>query len=140
MVDEQNTNKKMLSMLLFSGPYGSLDAEYMCRIGERALDMGYGVHIFLYGEGVHAQLTNQAPKVFFNIGEALERLVSKGAVIKSCVRCSQARGYLDRYSKFDESSDRYPSSKSIDAVKIYSLYGFIDMIKTGNKLITFGSS
>ena len=138
MVDAVKEEKKTLSMMLFSGPYGSQNADHMCRIAEKALDKGYGVQIFLYGDGVNAQLTNQAPKVFFNVGEALERLVEKGAIIKSCVRCSQARGYVD--GEFDESLDRYPSSKAISAVKIYSLYGFIDMIKKGDKLLTFGSS
>ena len=125
-------------MMLFTGPYGHQDADHMCRIAEKALDKGYNVEIFLYGDGVHAQLKDQAPKMFFNVGEALNRLAKKGAVIKSCVRCSMARGYVD--NEFDESQDRYPSSKSSDAVKIYSLYGFINMIKNADKLLTFGSS
>ena len=110
----------------------------MCRIALAALDKGYRVEIFLYGDGVHAQLAGQDPQCFYNVGEALERIVEKGGVIKSCVRCSQARGYVD--GEYDESQDRYTSSKSLDAVKIYSLYGFIDMIKHADKLITFGSS
>ena len=138
MVEEPASEKKTLAMMLFSGPYGHKDADHMCHIAECALDKGYGVEIFLYGEGVHAQLKDQAPKLFFNVGNALERLVQKGAVIKSCVRCSKARGYID--GEFDDAQDRYPSSKSIDAVKIYSLYGFIDMLKKGDKLLTFGSS
>ena len=138
MVGKVDQNRKTLSIMLFSGPYGSQDADHMCRIAERAIDKGYAVQIFLYGEGVHAQLKGQAPKMFFNVGEALERLVEKGAVIKSCVRCSQARGYVD--GEFDEAQDRYPSTKAIDAVKIYSLYGFINMIKQGDKIITLGSA
>ena len=110
----------------------------MCRIAEKAVELGYGVKIFLYGDGVHAQMKGQAPKVFYNVGEALEKLVQKGAVIKSCVRCSTARGYVD--SEFDEEQDRYPSEKSLDEIKIYSLYGYIDMIKTGDKLLTFGGA
>lgn len=130
--------KKTLGMMLFSGPYGSQDADHMCRIAERALDMGYNVEIFLYGDGVHAQMRGQAPKVFYNVGEALERLRGRGAVIKSCVRCSQARGYVE--GEFDEAEDRYPSSKSIDAVQIYSLYGFIDILKRADRLLTLGSA
>lgn len=110
----------------------------MCRIADNALDKGYGVNIFLYGDGVHAQMAGQAPKVFFNVGEALTKLANKGAVIKSCVRCSQARGYIE--GEFDDEQDRYPSPKSLDAVKIYSMYGFIDMIKQSDKLITFGGT
>jgi len=138
MVDEAGANKKILAMMLFSGPYGSQEADHMCRIADKALDKGYGVQIFLYGDGVHAQMEGQAPKVFFNVGEAFTKLVEKGAVIKSCVRCSQARGYID--GEFDEEQDRYPSSRSLDAVKIYSMYGFIDMIKKGDRVITFGGS
>jgi tRNA 2-thiouridine synthesizing protein D len=138
MVVDQNSEKKILGMMLFTGPYGSQEADHMCRIADNALDKGYGVHIFLYGDGVHAQMSGQAPKVFFNVGEALTKLAEKGAIIKSCVRCSQARGYIEE--EFDEEEDRYPSSKSIDAVKIYSMYGFIDIIKNCDKLITFGGT
>jgi tRNA 2-thiouridine synthesizing protein D len=136
--DEASAKKKTLSMMLFTGPYGSQNADHMCRIAEKALDMGYGVQIFLYGDGVHAQMKGQAPKMFYNVGEALKKIVQKGAIVKSCVRCSTARGYVD--SEFDEEQDRYPSPKAIDEVKIYSLYGYIDMIKTGDKLLTFGGA
>ncbi|RZN45009.1 sulfur reduction protein DsrE [archaeon] len=134
MVKEQ----KALACMLFSGPYGSQDADIMARIAERALDMGYGVKIFLYGDGVHAQMSGQRPKAFFNVGDALERIAKKGGNIKSCVRCSEARGYLD--GGYDDDNERYISSKSLDAVRIYSLYGFIDMIKDAHTILTFGST
>jgi tRNA 2-thiouridine synthesizing protein D len=137
MVNDNRSEKKVLSIMLFSSPYGSQDAVHMCRIAETALDKGYGVNIFLYGDGVHGQLKGQSPKAFFNVGEALNRIVEKGGIIKSCVRCSKARGYVD--GEFDDDQDRYPSSKSFDFVKIYSLYGFIDMIKNGDKILTLGS-
>jgi tRNA 2-thiouridine synthesizing protein D len=123
--------------MLFSGPYGSQDADHMVRIAEAALDQGHNVRIFLYGEGVHAQLANQAPKAFFNVGEGITRLKEKGADIVSCVRCSQARGYVD--GEFEEGADRYPSDKASDAVRIFSLYGFMDIINDADRLITFGS-
>jgi len=129
--------KKKLAMMLFSGPYGSQDADHMCRVGKAALEEGYDVNIFLYGEGVHAQMDNQAPKVFYNVGKSLVEMVEQGATIMSCVRCSQARGYVD--GEFEEGEDRYPSDKSMDIVRIYSLYGFIDMLKTADKVISFGS-
>jgi tRNA 2-thiouridine synthesizing protein D len=123
--------------MLFSGPYGSQDADHMCRIAEAAMDQGYDVDIFLYGEGVHAQMSKQAPRAFFNVGAALDRLAERGARIMSCVRCSQARGYVD--GRFEEGQDRYPSDRSLDSVRIYSLYGFIDMLKGADKVLTFGS-
>lgn len=129
--------KKTLAMMLFTGPYGSQDADHCCRVGLAALEAGYDVNLFLYGEGVHAQMSDQAPRVFYNVGKAIEEMVEKGAKVMSCVRCSQARGYVD--GDFEEGQDRYPSDKAIDAVRIYSLYGFIDMLKTADKVITFGS-
>jgi sulfur relay (sulfurtransferase) complex TusBCD TusD component (DsrE family) len=83
-------------------------------------------------------MKGQNPKTFFNVAEALTKMVAKGAVIKSCQRCSGARGYIE--GEFDEKLDRYPSSKAIEAVKIYSLYGFVDMIDRADRLITFGSA
>jgi tRNA 2-thiouridine synthesizing protein D len=138
VVDEEDQKQKVLSIMLFSSPYGSQDADHLCRIAEKALDKGYGIEIFLYGDGVHAQLEGQAPKMFLNIGEKITALKERGAVIKSCVRCSQARGYVE--GEFDDDRDMYPSSKTIDGIKIYSLYGFINMIKNADKLITLGSS
>jgi tRNA 2-thiouridine synthesizing protein D len=138
LVEAKNEEKKVLSMMLFTSPYGNQDADHMCRIAEKAIDKGYGVQIFLYGDGVHAQMKGQAPKMFYNIGEALDRIAKKGGIIKSCVRCSTARGYVD--SEFDESSDRYPSDKALENIKIYSLYGFISMIKEGDKLLTLGGA
>jgi tRNA 2-thiouridine synthesizing protein D len=135
MVDEK---RKMPTLMLFSGPYGSQYADHMYRIAKKALDKGYRVEIFLYGDGVHSQLKGQNPKMFFNIGEALIELTAKGAIIKSCQRCSGARGYIE--GEFDEKLDRYPSSKAIDAVKIYSLYGFVDMIDRTDRQLTFGSA
>jgi tRNA 2-thiouridine synthesizing protein D len=126
-----------LTLMLFSGPYGSQYADHMCLIADKALEKGYPVDIFLYSEGVHSHLKGQNPEKFFNVGEALTRLNNKGAVIKSCQRCSGARGYIE--GEFDEKEDKYPSSKIVNGVKIYSLYGFIDMIESSDQLLTFGS-
>jgi hypothetical protein len=41
---------------------------------------------------------------------------------------------------FDEVEDRFPSGKSLEAVKIYSLYGFIAMLGRADRVLTFGSS
>ena len=136
MVNEESAAPKILVLMLFAGPYSSQHAEHMCHIAEKALDKGYGVKIFLYGDGVHAQMKGQAPKVFFNVGDALTKLHEKGADIKSNARCSGARGYIE--GEFNEKEGRFPSSKALDAVKIYSLYGFVEMLSKADKLITFG--
>ena len=128
--------QKVLSIMLFSGPYGSQYADHMVRIAKKAKEKGYGVRIFLYGEGVHAQLEGQSPKAFLNIADQLKELKTGGADIISCVRCSQARGYVK--GDFNEGANRYPSEKAMDAVRIFSLYGFIDQAKTADKVLSFG--
>lgn len=124
--------------MLFSGPYGSQSADFACKIAAKALDKGHRVNIFLYGEGVHAQMKGQAPKVFFNVAKALQAIATRGAIIKACSRCSQARGYID--GAYDESQDRYISTKALDEVKIHSLYGFIDMLYSTDRLLVFGGA
>ena len=127
---------KTVSFMLLSGPYGSQMADHCIRIAQRALDNGYNVKIFLYGEGVHAQMSGQLPKAFLNIGESLKQLSQKGAEIISCSRCSQARGYIK--GEFSEKDNRYPSEKALDEVRILSLYGYIDQVKASDKVLCFG--
>lgn len=126
---------KTLTILLFKGPYASQQAEYACRIAEKAVELGYNVNLFLYGDGVHAAMKGQAPKAFLNIGEYLTKLAKKGVLIKSCERCSRARGYVE--GEFDAEKDSYASSKVIDGVKIYGLYGFIEMLSKSDKVLNF---
>ncbi len=124
--------------MLFSSPYCSQDADHMCRIAQRAVDKGHGVNIFLYGDGVHAQMNGQDPKAFFNVGKALQELASKGVDIKSCQRCSKARGYVD--GDYDGENEEYVSSKSLDEVKIFALQGLAEMIDAGDRVMVFGSA
>jgi tRNA 2-thiouridine synthesizing protein D len=128
---------KTLTIMLFSGPYSSQYADYACKISEVALDKGYKVNLFLYGDGVHAGMKGQGPKAFLNIGDSLRKIAEKGAEIKSCVRCSTARGYVD--GEYLEEEDRYTSSKYLDEIKLSGLYNFIDFIKGSDKIITLGS-
>ncbi|MEM2873698.1 MAG: DsrE family protein [Nitrososphaerales archaeon] len=134
----EGIRNKTLALMLFSSPYRSQYADHLCRIAEKAMEKGYNVEIFLYGDGVHAQMNNQTPKTFFNVGESLKRLAEKGALIKSCLICSQARGYIE--GDFDEKLGKYPSSKALNTVEFCTIYGFVDMILKADKLLTFGSS
>ncbi|MDD1768346.1 MAG: DsrE family protein, partial [Methanomassiliicoccales archaeon] len=91
MVDE---TRKTVAMMLFSAPFSSQYADHMCRLAEKTLERGYNVEIFLYGDSVHAQMSDQRPKTFFPVGDAIKRLIEKGAAVYSCEICSIARGYI----------------------------------------------
>lgn len=127
--------RKTLTILLLKGPYASQQAEYACKVAEKAIDLGYNVNMFLYADGVHAAMKGQAPKVFLNIGEYLTKLAKKGVSIKSCERCSRARGYVE--GEFDVEKECYPSSKIVDGIKIYGLYSFIEFLSKSDKILSF---
>jgi sulfur relay (sulfurtransferase) complex TusBCD TusD component (DsrE family) len=129
--------KPTLALVLFSAPYGNQYADHMCHIAERAIEKGYSVEIFLYGDAIHSHLIEQKPKNFFNIGEALARLADKGANIYSCLICAIARGYM---RDFDEAKKVYNSPITLPCVKFVTVQGFVSMIKRANKLMMFGSS
>ena len=127
---------KILTILLLGAPYSSQYPEFAVKLAEAALDKMHKVNMFLYGDGVHAGMKGQSPKAFFNIEEGLKAISQRGATILCCSRCSAARGYVE--GEFDEESQRYPSSKMMDEVRIFSLYGFVDLIRESDKIVTLG--
>lgn len=127
---------KTLTILLLGGPYSSQYPEFAVKLAEAALGKGHKVNIFLYGDGVHAGMKGQSPKAFYNIEEGFKSISKRGAIILACSRCSAARGYVD--GEFDDGAQRYPSSKMIDEVRIFSLYGFVDFIRESDKIVTLG--
>jgi len=134
----ESSKKKTVAMMLFSAPFGSQYADHLCRVAERALDKGYAVEIFLYSDAVHAQMTEQNPKLFFPVGEAVKRLIEKGAVIKSCEICSIARGYIK--GELKDGKKDYSSTKVINGVNFCSIYGFVDLLSRADKVLSFGGS
>jgi len=129
--------KKTLGIMMMSAPFGSQYADHMCRVADRAIDMGYAVEIFLYGDAVHAQMNEQAPKLFFNVGEALKKLIGRGAIVYSCEICSVARGYIK--GEKDGKKD-YSSTKLMEGVRFTTIYGFVDMLARADRVISFGGS
>jgi sulfur relay (sulfurtransferase) complex TusBCD TusD component (DsrE family) len=62
------------------------------KLADAALNKGYGVNLFGYGEGVLSIKKGQAPKRFPNIGEELAALMDRGLKIAVCETCAFARG------------------------------------------------
>ncbi|MDD1773511.1 MAG: DsrE family protein [Methanomassiliicoccales archaeon] len=130
--------KKTVAMMLFSAPFSSQYADHMCRLAERALEKGYNVEIFLYGDAVHAQMSEQRPKTFFPVGDAVGRLVEKGAAVYSCEICSIARGYIK--GELKDGKKDYSSTKVIEGIRFCSIYGFVEMLGRADKVLSFGGS
>ena len=71
----------------------AMDANVAAKIASAAIEKGYKVNMFGYGEGVSAVKKGQQPKRFPNVGNELEELVKKGVNIAICETCYAARGF-----------------------------------------------
>ena len=82
-----------LTILLMSGPMKSMEPNTAIKLASAALNKGFGVNLFCYGEGVLSIKEGQAPKRFPNVGKDLGELAKKGLKIAVCETCSTARGF-----------------------------------------------
>jgi len=115
-----------LTIILTDGPYISQYAEMACKIASEALKISR-VNIFLYLDAVHIPKVGQKPSLFGNAGQLFQELAEKGAVVRACVRCAAARGYL---AKEDGICSEYHQG-----IKITSLYDLAEMLKKSDKVI-----
>ena len=113
---------KVLTILLLRGPYISEYADLATNLALKARRRGYKVNMFLYLDG--AWLPHlKTDKDYSNPGEWLRWAIKKGAVVRACERCSDARDITE--------------DDIIDGVKISGVYSFIDMLAESDKVITF---
>ena len=121
---------KTLTILLLTSPFSAQYADFAFEIAEGALNRGYCVNLFLYGEGVHVPRKGQV-----SIQKRLSELIDKGLKVKACVSCALARGYVngDPNSIGDYSTDQY-----VHGVAITSLFDFSDWIKKSDRVLSFG--
>ncbi|HEY3419145.1 MAG TPA: DsrE family protein [Methanomassiliicoccales archaeon] len=129
--------KGTLAILLLSAPYGNQYADHMCRVAMRALEKGYSVEIFLYGDAVLVQMSHQSPEGLFPVGPRIVELIEKGARVYSCQTCSEARGnFTDPKEPSKERED--PVGKVAEGIHITSIDGFVEMLARADKALSFG--
>jgi tRNA 2-thiouridine synthesizing protein D len=83
---------KTLTIQIRSGTMMNMDTNVATKLAAAAVDKGYGVRIFGYGEGVLLIKNGQNPKRFPNVGEEARVLAEKGVDIAVCNTCCAARG------------------------------------------------
>ncbi|MDD1769724.1 MAG: DsrE family protein [Methanomassiliicoccales archaeon] len=83
---------KTLLVHLRSGSMMNMDSNVAVKLMSAALDKGYNVRFFGYGEGITVIKEGQDPKRFPNVGEELKKLAERGATIVVCETCCAARG------------------------------------------------
>jgi tRNA 2-thiouridine synthesizing protein D len=84
---------KTLTIMWRTGSMMAMDANVAVKLAKAALEKGYKVHMFGYGEGVTAVKKGQNPKRFPNVGKELEEVFGQGAVAAVCETCYAARGF-----------------------------------------------
>ena len=117
---------KTLTIILTDGPYISEYADMACKIASEALKISQ-VNIFLYLDAVHIPKVGQKPSLFADMGQQFQDLAEKGAVVRACVRCASARGYM--------ADDAGICPDYHQGIKISSLYDLAEMLKASDKVI-----
>jgi uncharacterized protein involved in oxidation of intracellular sulfur len=83
-------------IIINDAPYGSEKAYNALRMAITLLKEHPGeieVNVFLLADAVFCGLPNQkTPEGFYNIERMLKGVIAKGAHVKSCGGCSEARG------------------------------------------------
>ena len=114
---------KTMVIHLRTGSMMSMDANVAVKLARAALEKGYNVRMFGYGEGITVIKEGQDPKRFPNVGKEISELVTKGMTVVVCETCCAARG-IHR-------------GEEIKGTKIGSLTNDLSkFIKEGDKMIT----
>ncbi len=84
--------QKTLSILLFTTPYVFGNTATAIKLAEAALEKGYAVNIFAYGDGVHNFTIGQKAKGVPNAENEFRKLLEKGLRVELCGTCMWFRG------------------------------------------------
>ncbi len=111
-------------LLLTEGPWQTENYEIFARLAEAALDKGHEVEGFWYIDGVYNAIKHQKfPEDVELPVEKMKRLIEKGAKIKACGICVNARGL--------EGGKEY-----IEGVPVGGLPDLADMISDSDTFVT----
>jgi tRNA 2-thiouridine synthesizing protein D len=83
---------KTMVIHLRTGSMMSMDSNVAVKLARAALEKGYNVRMFGYGEGITVIKEGQDPKRFPNVGKEIGDLVTKGLTVVVCETCCAARG------------------------------------------------
>ena len=81
-----------LVIQLRTGTMMNMDTNVAVKLSQAAVEKGYDVRIFGYGEGIMLVKDGQEPKRFPNVGAETKDLLSKGVEVAVCNTCCAARG------------------------------------------------
>jgi len=113
-----------LGLVLTEGPWQTENYEIFARLAEAALDKGHEVEGFWYIDGVYNALKHQKfPEDVPLPVDRMKKLIEKGATIRACGICVNARGL--------EGGKEY-----IEGVPVGGLPDMADMVSESDAFIT----
>lgn len=114
--------QKTLSILLFTTPYVFGNTATAIKLADAALEKGYTVNIFAYGDGVHNFTTGQKAKGIPNAENEFRKLLEKGLSVELCGTCLWFRGI--------------GKEVLVKGTKTSSMKGLCELIKKSDVFIT----
>jgi sulfur relay (sulfurtransferase) complex TusBCD TusD component (DsrE family) len=113
-------NNGKLALCIGSGPTEGASAQAV-REGKSALEQGYQVKVFLFGNGIYHALDCDTVKSSFN---GFNQLMQGGAEVTVCANMARSQGVLPRSAKA--------------GIHFGSLLEFSDLVVNCEKVLVFG--
>lgn len=111
-------------IILNDAPYANEKSYNGLRTGIQLLNeiKDSEISYFLFSDAIGSIIQDQKPSATkYNAGELIEELISKGASIKICKSCMEARGNINK----------------IEGVEISNMAEYSNLIINADKIITF---
>jgi len=114
----------MVTMVLNEAPYGIEKAWNALRFAGVLLVSGERVNIFFLGDAVIAAKGGQeTPKGYYNLGDMIKDILSKGGAVKACGTCIRARGIK--------------AEELVEGVQVGRMLELANWVKESDKVLTF---
>ncbi|NWF94617.1 MAG: DsrE family protein [Candidatus Thorarchaeota archaeon] len=118
--------KKVLGILLMTGPYTYQNSHTLYQLAGAALEEGYDVKVFLFVDGVNNAKLNQDPDPDVPMNKRFKELADAGVEFQACGLCTSARGFDQKGSDF------------IEGVEVSGLTEFAEIVGQCDRFITLG--
>jgi len=118
--------KKVLGVLLMTGPYTFENSHTFYDLAKAALEAGYAVKVFLFIDGVINAKLKQDPDPDIPMNKKFQELADAGVEFQACGLCTSARG-------FDQSGSDF-----ITGVEVSGLTEFAEIVGQCDRFIALG--
>ncbi|MBI2485916.1 MAG: DsrE family protein [Deltaproteobacteria bacterium] len=113
-----------ITMVLNDAPYGIEKAWNALRFANVLLVSGEKVNVFLLGDAVVAAKAGQeTPKGYYNLGDMIKDILSKGCTVKACGTCIKARGIK--------------AEELVEGARVGRMLELANWVKESDKVLTF---